>query len=107
MNVVRKGGRIGTINEVRKKFRKKKVQRDLSFDVGKLPRDILDKMLVICGKVGKDNIDQYQAKANELGADFVVETGSSWVLTRKTVRENYDHAHHKGVLLIGSNKELP
>jgi len=107
MNVVRKGGRIGTINEVRKKFRKKKVERDLSFDVGKLPRDILDKMLVICGKVGKDNIEKYQAKANELGADFAVETGSSWVLTRKTIRENYDHAHHKGVLLIGSNKELP
>ncbi|MHA1577457.1 MAG: hypothetical protein ACTSU3_08865 [Candidatus Thorarchaeota archaeon] len=107
MNVVRKGSRIGTINEVRKKFRKKKAHRDLSFDVGKLPRELLDKMLVVCGKVGKENIEQYQSKATELGADFVVETGSSWVLTRNTIRDNYDHAHHKGVLLVGSNKELP
>jgi len=107
MNVIRKSG-SGTINEIRKKFvRKERTEKDLSFDVGRMPRDLLSKMLVVCGKVGKDNIKKYAQKAKDLDCDFIEEKGRSWVLTQKTIRENYDKDHHLGVLLIGSNKELP
>ncbi|MHA1928753.1 MAG: hypothetical protein ACTSV2_09275 [Candidatus Thorarchaeota archaeon] len=108
MNIIRKGTRTGTINEVRKKFtEEKRKDRDLTFDIGKLPRDILSKMLVVCGKVGKENIEKYQMKANEIDAEFIVETGSSWILTRQTLQERFDPKQHLGVLMIGSNKELP
>ena len=107
MNIIRKSG-SGTINEIRKKFvRKERNDKDLVFDVGRMPRDILSKMLVICGKVGKDNIATYEQKAKELNCDFIQEKGRSWVLTHKTIRENYDPDHHMGVLLVGNNKELP
>ena len=107
MNIIRKERRVGTINEVLKKFsRETREERELTFDVGKLPRDILSKLLVVCGKVGNENIEQYRAKANEMNADFIAETGSSWVLTRKTLQEQFDPNQHLGVLLIGSNKEL-
>ncbi|MHA1575842.1 MAG: hypothetical protein ACTSU3_00635 [Candidatus Thorarchaeota archaeon] len=107
MNIIRKSG-SGTINEIRKKFvRKERNDEDLVFDVGRMPREILSKMLVICGKVGKDNIATYEQKAKELNCDFIQEKGRSWVLTHKTIRENYDPDHHMGVLLVGNNKELP
>jgi len=64
-------------------------------------------MLVVCGKVGKSNIAKYEQKAKELNCDFIEEKGRSWVLTHKTIRDNYDPDNHLGVLLIGNNKELP
>lgn len=107
MNIIRKSG-SGSINEIKKKFvRKERSEDDLTFDTGRMPRDILSKLLVICGKVGKDNIAKYQQKAKELNCDFIQEKGRSWVLTHKTIRDNYDPDNHLGVLLIGSNKELP
>ncbi len=108
MNIIRKGtGRIGSLNEIFKMLRKKRTEDELSYDVGHSARTVLEKMLVICGKVGKENIETYSKKAKELGAEFIEEKGSSWVLTHKTIKENYDPGKHAGILLIGSNKELP
>jgi len=105
MNIIRKSG---SVNEIKRKFvRKERSEEDLVFDVGRMRRDVLSKMLVICGKVGKDNITKYEQKAKELNCDFIQEKGRSWVLTHKTIRDNYDPDNHLGVLLIGSNKELP
>ena len=106
MNIISKSG-LGTINEIKKKFRKKRADVELAFDVGKMSRDLLKQLLVVCGRVGDENTAKYERKAKELGSDFIVEKGRSWVLTQKTIRENYDPTHHKGVLLIGTNKELP
>ncbi|MGD9397767.1 MAG: hypothetical protein PVJ05_15130 [Candidatus Thorarchaeota archaeon] len=106
MNIISKGS-LGSINEIKKKFRKKRADEELAFDVGKMNRDLLKRMLVVCGRVGDKKAGQYEQKAKELGSDFILEKGRSWVLTQKTVRENYDPDFHKGVLLIGTNKELP
>ena len=106
MNIIRKGS-FGSINEIRKKFRRKRTDEELAFDVGRMNRDLLERMLVVCGGVGDDNLTQYKTKAKELQCDFIIEKGRSWVLTQKTIKENYDPNYHKGVLLIGTNKELP
>ncbi|MFW9835093.1 MAG: hypothetical protein ACFFEK_13930, partial [Candidatus Thorarchaeota archaeon] len=106
MNIIRKG-RMGTINEIRKKFRKIRTDEELTFDLGMIDREILKKLFVVCGRVGDENIAQYEKKAKEIGSDFIIERGRSWILTRKTIQENYDPSYHKGVLLIGTNKELP
>ena len=106
MNIISKSG-LGTINEIRKKFRKKRSDEDLVFEVGRISRSLLKQMLVVCGRVGEANTMQYGNKAREIGADFIVEQGRSWVHTQKTIRENYDPSYHKCVLLIGTNKELP
>ncbi len=107
MNIIRKSG-SGSINEISKKFTQKRLSDDeLIFDVGQMPRNELSKMLVICGKVGSENINLYNSKAKDLDCDFIIEKGRSWVLTQKTIRENYNPDFHRGVLLIGNNKELP
>ncbi|MGY5863115.1 MAG: hypothetical protein RTV41_00780 [Candidatus Thorarchaeota archaeon] len=106
MNIIRKGG-LGSINEIRKRFRKERKKEDLQFEVGRMNRDVLERMLVVAGRVGNARISNYEAKAKELGSDFIAEKGRSWVLTQKTLRENYDPSYHRGVLLIGTNKELP
>lgn len=99
--------RPGIINEIRRVGKREKTDAELSFEVGRTSRDTLSKLLVVCGKVGDDNADVYRAKAQEIGADFVVEPGRSWVLTHKTVRDCFEEGKHAGVLLIGTNKELP
>ena len=105
MNVIRKTG-FGTINEISKKFmRKERDDRELVFEVGKMPRELLSKMLVVCGKVGSHDMELYEKKALELGCDFIEEKGRTWVLTQKTIREFYDSDHHRGILLIGDNKQ--
>lgn len=106
MNVIRKSS-LGSINEIRKFFRKERSKEDLQFDVGRMKRDVLKRMLVVAGRVGDNRISKYEAKAKELGSDFIAEKGRSWVLTQKSIRENYDPSFHRGVLLIGNNKELP
>ncbi|TFG32155.1 hypothetical protein EU527_10750 [Candidatus Thorarchaeota archaeon] len=107
MNIIRKT-QSGSINEISKKFSQRRLsEEELVFDVGHIPRNELSKMLIICGKVGEENVQLYRKKAKELKCDFVVERGRSWVLAQKTVRDNYDPKYHKGLLLIGSNKELP
>ncbi len=80
---------------------------DQPFDIGRTRRDILDKLLVICGKVGSERQNLYKTKAKRINADFVIEERGSWVFTLRTIKENFDPGYHKGVLLIGSNKELP
>jgi hypothetical protein len=99
--------RPGIINEIRRIGKREKKDDELSFEVGRTSRETLSKLLVVCGKVGDDNTDVYRAKAQEIGADFVVEPGRSWVLTYKTVRDCFEEGKHAGVLLIGTNKELP
>ena len=107
MNIIRKSD-SGSINEISKKFTQKRLSDDeLVFDIGQMPRNEISKMLIICGKVGSEEVEIYNKKAKELDCDFLVEKGRSWVLTQKTIRDNYDPSFHKGVLLIGSNKELP
>jgi hypothetical protein len=106
MNIISKSG-LGSINEIRKRFRKRRSDDDLVFEVGRINRDLIKHLLVVCGRVGEVNIPQYADKAREIGADFIVEKGRSWILTQKTIRENYDPSYHKGVILIGTNKELP
>ncbi|MFW9966551.1 MAG: hypothetical protein ACFFEA_05300 [Candidatus Thorarchaeota archaeon] len=95
------------INEIRRIGKRKKSDDELSFEVGRIPRETLSKMLIVCGKVGRDNEAKYKAKAKEIGADFVIEPGRSWVLTHKTVQNCFEQGRHEGVLLIGTNKELP
>ncbi|MFW9786375.1 MAG: hypothetical protein ACFFE2_06885 [Candidatus Thorarchaeota archaeon] len=106
MNIISKSG-LGTINEIKKRFRRKRSDEELTFDVGRMNRDLLERLLVVCGRVGNENALQYENKAKELDSDFILEKGRSWVLTHKTIRENYDPTYHKGILLIGTNKELP
>lgn len=107
MNIIRKS-QSGTINEISKKFTQKRLSdEELVFDVGQMPRNELSKLLVVCGKVGDENVALYENKAKEIGCDFILEKGRSWVLTQKTIQENYDLNYHKCVLLIGNNKELP
>jgi len=106
MNIIRKGA-LGSINEIKKRLRTPRSEEDLQFDVARMNRDVLKHMLVVAGKVGNENLSKYKAKAKGLGCDFVAEKGKSWVLTHKTLQDNYDPSYHRGVLLIGSNKELP
>lgn len=100
-------GRVSLINEVRRIGKKRRTEEELAFEVGKMPREILSRLLVVCGKVGKENTALYKKKSKDIGADFISESGRSWVLAYKTIQENYDLDHHNGVLLIGTNKELP
>ncbi len=106
MNSIRKSG-TGAISKIRKASVGKMTDRDLSFEVGRTSREVLRKLLVICGKVGKENTALYKNKAHEIGADFVSETESSWVSTHKTIRKNFEPGKHAGILLLGSNKQLP
>ena len=55
MNIIRKGN-IGSINEIRKRFRKERSEEDLQFDVGRMNRDVLKRMLVVAGRVGDDKL---------------------------------------------------
>ena len=80
---------------------------DFFFDVGRMPRGTLERLLVVCGKVASDDARAYEAKCREIGCDFVSETRGSWVFAHQSIREHYDPNHHKGVLLIGNNKQLP
>ncbi|MFX0107553.1 MAG: hypothetical protein ACFE7R_04650, partial [Candidatus Hodarchaeota archaeon] len=81
--------------------------KELSFEIGRMPREILQNLLIVCGKTGEKNINRYRAKAKAMGADFIYETGRSWVLTHKTIQKNFEKGKHRGVMLIGTNKELP
>ncbi|MDF1540176.1 MAG: C25 family cysteine peptidase, partial [Candidatus Thorarchaeota archaeon] len=77
------------------------------YQLGKTSRKVLSKLLVVCGKVGSENIANYQAKAKEIGADFIVEERRSWVFVHRGIKEHFDRDQHKGILLIGTNKEIP
>ena len=109
MNIITKGRprESGSINQVFKWLKRERTEEDLTFDVGKIRRDTLEKLLIVCGKVGKSNIEQYESKAKAIGADFIIEEGSSWVFTQKTIQHSYEKNKHLGILLIGDNKELP
>ncbi|MHA2425848.1 MAG: hypothetical protein ACXAEF_13740, partial [Candidatus Thorarchaeota archaeon] len=77
------------------------------FAIGRTQRNVLDKLLVVCGRVGDENIVAYKKKAEEMGADFIEEKRKSWVFTHRTIKEHLDPNFHRGILLIGTNKEIP
>jgi hypothetical protein len=62
MNVIRKSD-TGAINGIRKASVGKMTGRDLSFEVGRTSREVLRKLLIVCGKVGKENTALYKNKA--------------------------------------------
>ena len=62
MNVIQKSG-TGAIDRIRKTSADKMTDRDLSFEVGRTSREVLRKLLVVCGKVGKENTALYKNKA--------------------------------------------
>lgn len=77
------------------------------FNIGRTGRDVLDKLLIVCGKVNPEYKKLYETKAKGINADFITEERSSWIFTLQSIRKQYDPSYHKGVLLIGTNKELP
>jgi len=107
MNIIAKGQRTGSVNEIKKALAPRRKERSLDFAVGKSSRSVISSLLVVCGKVGRENAALYEKHSREIGADFVLETGRSWVLAQQTIRKNYKPGVHQGVLLIGTNKELP
>lgn len=97
----------GTINELRRSLKQRRKDTEHSFRLARSSRNSLSKLLVVCGKVGEEHASLYKEKAKEIGADFVEETGRSWILAHQTIKENYEAGRHEGVLLIGTNKQLP
>ena len=51
MNIIRKGN-LGSINEIKKRFRKKRTEETLQFEVARMDRDVLKRLLVVSGRVG-------------------------------------------------------
>ncbi|MFW9918300.1 MAG: hypothetical protein ACFFED_01760 [Candidatus Thorarchaeota archaeon] len=84
---------------------RKKWEKD--FNIGRTRRDVLDKLLVVCGRVGPEHRKIYETKAKGINADFITEDRNSWVFTLQSIQKHYDPSFHKGILLIGTNKELP
>ncbi|MCF2136457.1 MAG: C25 family cysteine peptidase [Candidatus Thorarchaeota archaeon] len=108
MNVIIKQRRSGSVNEIKKRFdRAKREKRDLDFQTGRIPRDVLSKLLIVCGQVSPDDVAAYRKKASEIKADFVFCKSRSWKETRSVIREHYEFGKHKGVLLIGDGNQLP
>ncbi len=107
MNVLRK--RKGSVNVIRKKITKarRRTDKELSFGLSRLPRDVLRRLLIICGKVPKNDAAIYEKRAKELDCDFVIENRRSSVFTKKTLLKHYDENQHDSILLIGDQKQLP
>ncbi|MFW9907951.1 MAG: hypothetical protein ACFFEF_05195 [Candidatus Thorarchaeota archaeon] len=84
-----------------------KDKKTTEFTLGRTQRNILEKLLVICGRLESSDIGIIERKANELNVDFVREKRNSWIFIQQTIRERFDPGRHEGILLIGSNKELP
>ncbi len=103
-----RGSRLGGLIPLNLKAgRRRRWGEDLSFTVGRMPRETSQRLLVVCGKVGSDSTAAYERKCKEIGCDFVSELRGSWVFSREAIRESYDPKYHKGVLLIGDNKQMP
>ncbi|MHA1960208.1 MAG: hypothetical protein ACW99U_08260 [Candidatus Thorarchaeota archaeon] len=105
MNIIQK--RRGSVNEIRKVFRKKRTEEELTFEVGRTPREKLSKLLVVCGRVGKEDVSKYRDKAKDIGADFMAETAASWITVHRNIRKSFEPGKHEAILLIGTNKQLP
>jgi hypothetical protein len=80
---------------------------DRDFPIGRTRRDLLERLFIVCGRVGSENARSYETKAKTMNADFILEERNSWVFTLRTIQHNYNPDYHRGVLLIGSNKQLP
>jgi hypothetical protein len=99
---------VVTLGQLNRKLRiRPKLPKQLSFEISRMPRSDLEKLLVVSGKVGHGNVEAFEHKCREIGCDFVADLRGSWVFTHKTIMENYDKRLHKGVLLIGDNKAMP
>lgn len=80
---------------------------DKDFPIGRTKRSLLERLFIVCGRVGTENAKLYEAKAKAMNADFVMEERNSWIFTLKTIQQKYNPDYHMGILLIGSNKQLP
>jgi hypothetical protein len=99
---------VVTLGQLNRKLRlHPKSRKELSFDLSRMPRSDLEKLLVVSGKVGTEDVAAFRTKCTEIGCDFVTDLRGSWVFTHETILENYDKRRHKGVLLIGDNKAMP
>jgi len=107
MNIIYKGKRTGTINEIRKILRTPRKAESLVFDLAKMPRETAGGLLFVCGDVGEENAALYKAKAGEIGADFIFAGSDTWSSTLKAIRKVFDPSRHQGILLMGSASELP
>ncbi len=107
MNIIVKARRHGRLNAIYKEIRKKRSPEELQFGVSKIPRKSLERLFVVCGRVGKEDTEAYRQKAGELGASFVTLDSLSWSAMMSAVRREYDPNFHHGLLLIGSSKQTP
>ncbi len=106
MNVICKTRRTGSINQIYKQISTKARDRDLTFDVGRMSREIISHLYVICGRVGAENVRLYQEKARAIEADFTAIDGT-WPSLKRTIRKMIEPGKHRGILLIGTRNELP
>ncbi|RDE17255.1 MAG: hypothetical protein C4K49_03560 [Candidatus Thorarchaeota archaeon] len=107
MNIIYKGKRTGTVNEIRKILRTPRKAESLVFNLTKMPHETTSGLLIVCGEVGKESAALYKAKAGEIGADFIVGGSEAWPSTMKGIRKVFDPSRHQAILLIGSATELP
>jgi hypothetical protein len=107
MNIIRKKRHAGSINRIWKAMRKEWNEDELDFPLKRLSSEKKKQMLVVCGRVGSKQTETCRRKAEQLGIDFVEETGRSWIHTKRTLAREFVPGHHSCVLLIGDNKALP
>lgn len=98
---------MGSVNEIGKMLRSKRTDPSWAYELRRVPRDVIGKLLVVCGKVGKENADRYRAKAKELKSDFVIGSPNTWTELLHVIRKRYDPSRHAAILLVGSHDELP
>ena len=108
MNVIQKREKQpGNVLGKRKTSKRTKKDEELSLQVGRMSRDVLSRLLILCGDLPKTEIEIYRKKAHEIGADLLVEPRKSWVFTKKTLKKDFDENRHDAILLIGNQKQLP
>ncbi|RDE11424.1 MAG: hypothetical protein C4K47_09870 [Candidatus Thorarchaeota archaeon] len=107
MNVIYKGKRVGTINEIRKLLSTKRPDLSRTYELGRTPREVISKLMIVCGRVGNESLGLYRAKAGELESDFIAVDSNSWTDLLASIKRAFDPGRHTAILLIGSRDELP
>jgi hypothetical protein len=63
---------VVTLGQLNRKLRlHPKSRKELSFDLSRMPRSDLEKLLVVSGKVGTEDVAAIRTKCTEIGCDFV------------------------------------
>ncbi|MHA1248285.1 MAG: hypothetical protein ACTSPE_13235 [Candidatus Thorarchaeota archaeon] len=108
MNLIQKGRSQGTINLIKKRFREARDKRQpLEFPTHKIPRELLQQLLVVCGKVDRHDAEIYREKVEEIGAEFVEVRAKNWTEVRDHIRLSFREGQHAAILLIGTSEQLP